>query len=77
MFTVGYGDISPISNLEKATSILFIMITSIQLPYSINTVGKFIEEITAYGEETMRKLSLINTYMEKRKISFNLQMEIR
>ncbi|CAK61699.1 unnamed protein product (macronuclear) [Paramecium tetraurelia] len=77
MFTVGYGDVAPVSNLEKATSVLFIMITSIQLPYSINTVGKFIEEITAYGEETMKKLSIINAYMEKRKISFNLQMEIR
>lgn len=63
MFTVGFGDIAPISNLEKVTTIIFIMITSIQLPYSINTVGKFIEEITAYGEETMRRLSIINTYM--------------
>lgn len=29
MFTVGYGEVVPVSNLEKGTIILFIVITSI------------------------------------------------
>lgn len=72
MFTVGYGDVIPKSRYEKITIILFILITSIQLPYSVNTVGTIIKEISAYGEEKKKKLRLINSYMQKRKIPFNL-----
>jgi potassium voltage-gated channel Eag-related subfamily H protein 5 len=42
MFTVGYGDITPKSGLEKIICILLILVSSIQLPYSINTVGSII-----------------------------------
>lgn len=72
MFTVGYGDVIPRNTLEKAVSILFIMITSIQLPYSVSTVGTIIKEISAYGEEKARKLRLLNSFMHKRQINQEL-----
>lgn len=42
MFTVGYGDITPKTKLEKSFTIIFIILSSIQLPYSVNTVGNII-----------------------------------
>ncbi|CAK66646.1 unnamed protein product (macronuclear) [Paramecium tetraurelia] len=77
MFTVGYGDLTPQSNLEYTICIIFIMIFSIQLPYSVNTVGAIIDEISKYSEQKLQKLRIINTYMTKKKISFQLQSQIR
>ncbi|CAD8055062.1 unnamed protein product [Paramecium sonneborni] len=77
MFTVGYGDLTPQSDLEYTICIIFIMIFSIQLPYSVNTVGTIIDEISKYSEQKLQKLRIINTYMTKKKISFQLQFQIR
>ncbi|CAD8198895.1 unnamed protein product [Paramecium pentaurelia] len=77
MFTVGYGDITPKSGLEKSICIFLILVSSIQLPYSINTVGSIIEKISDYGEETKNKLRTINSYMNKKRVPYNIQNQIR
>jgi len=45
---------------------------SLQLPYSINTVGAIISKISEYGEDKKRKLRIINSFMQKKKIPFQL-----
>ncbi|CAK63907.1 unnamed protein product (macronuclear) [Paramecium tetraurelia] len=77
MFTIGYGDVLPQSNLERIVCCLFIIMASLQLPYSINTVGAIISKISEYGEDKKRKLRIINSYMQKKRIPFPLQSEIR
>ncbi|CAD8048639.1 unnamed protein product [Paramecium primaurelia] len=74
MFTIGYGDLTP---QQYVTCIIFIMIFSIQLPYSVNTVGAIIDEISKYSEQKLQKLRVINTYMAKKKITYELQVKIR
>ncbi|CAD8140691.1 unnamed protein product [Paramecium octaurelia] len=74
MFTIGYGDLTP---QQHVTCIIFIMIFSIQLPYSVNTVGAIIDEISKYSEQKLQKLRVINTYMAKKKITYGLQVKIR
>ena len=49
MFTIGYGDVVPISYLERVIAILYMAICSIQLSYSVSTVGAIIDKISAYG----------------------------
>ncbi|CAD8122561.1 unnamed protein product [Paramecium sonneborni] len=77
MFTIGYGDVLPQSNLERIVCCLFIIMASLQLPYSINTVGAIISQISEYGEDKKRKLRIINSYLQKKRIPFQLQSEIR
>ncbi|CAD8121596.1 unnamed protein product [Paramecium sonneborni] len=77
MFTIGYGDVLPQSNLERIVCCLFIIMASLQLPYSINTVGAIISQISEYGQDKKRKLRIINSYMQKKRIPFQLQSEIR
>ncbi|CAD8172405.1 unnamed protein product [Paramecium octaurelia] len=77
MFTIGYGDVVPISYLERIVAILYMMICSIQLSYSVSTVGAIIDTISAYGQEKMRKMRKINTYMQNKKIEYQLQYQIR
>ena len=49
MFTIGYGDVVPISYVERVIAILYMAICSIQLSYSVSTVGAIIDKISAYG----------------------------
>lgn len=49
MFTIGYGDIIPINYIERVIAILYMMICSIQLSYSISTIGAIIDKISAYS----------------------------
>ncbi|CAD8096286.1 unnamed protein product [Paramecium sonneborni] len=77
IFTVGYGDVTPQSNIEKIVCCLFIVCASLQLPYSINTVGMIVQQITEYGEDKKKKLRIINQFMQKKQIPFDLQSEIR
>ncbi|CAK77489.1 unnamed protein product (macronuclear) [Paramecium tetraurelia] len=77
MFTIGYGDVVPISYLERVVAILYMMVCSIQLSYSVSTVGTIIDTISAYGQEKMRKMRKINSYMQNRKIEYQLQYQIR
>lgn len=56
MFTVGYGDISPSNDLERMFAIGFMMICSIQLSYSVNTVGTIIDRISSIDGEKLKKL---------------------
>lgn len=42
------------------------MISSIQLSYSVNTVGAVLEKITSFKEIKSKKLSVINNFMSKK-----------
>ncbi|CAD8192068.1 unnamed protein product [Paramecium octaurelia] len=77
MFTVGYGDITPQSTFETVLCIMFMMICSIQLSYSVSTVGAIIDKISFYSKEKRKKVQTINTYMQHKKISYELQFKIR
>ena len=72
MFTVGYGDITPVSFEERIFAIFYMMICSIQLSYSVSTVGAILDKISAYEEEKMKKVHTINTYMQNKKIGYEL-----
>lgn len=51
-----YDIILNLGDLEVIISICFMMITSIQLSYSVSTVGAIIDKISAYEEEKLKKL---------------------
>ncbi|CAD8162298.1 unnamed protein product [Paramecium pentaurelia] len=77
MFTIGYGDITPVSYIERIISIFYMMFCSIQLSYSVSTVGTILDQISAYEQEKMKKVHTINTYMQNKKIGYELQYQIR
>ncbi|CAD8126309.1 unnamed protein product [Paramecium sonneborni] len=77
MFTIGYGDVTPQSSAEKVVAVSYIIAASIQLPYSVNTLGTIIQQISVYTVEKKRKLRIINSYLNQQKISQDLQIQIR
>lgn len=61
-----------LGDLEILISLFFMMITSIQLSYSVSTVGTIIDKITVYEEANLKKLQTINTFMKTKKIGYQL-----
>jgi hypothetical protein len=45
MCTVGYGDISPITNIEKVFCMLIVLIGCGVYAYAINTIGQIFQDI--------------------------------
>jgi hypothetical protein len=47
--------------------------TCVQLSFSVNTVGEILNSISLSVENTTEKIRIINKYMNRKKISFELQ----
>jgi hypothetical protein len=45
MVTVGYGDISPASYIEKVFSVIMTLISCGIFAYAVNTIGSIFQEI--------------------------------
>ncbi|CAD8051279.1 unnamed protein product [Paramecium primaurelia] len=77
MTTVGYGDITAKNNLELLINNLTMFIASIVFAYSVNSIGIFVSNMYKGTMEYSRSVTLINTFMSKNKIQFELQTRIR
>ncbi|CAK68206.1 unnamed protein product (macronuclear) [Paramecium tetraurelia] len=77
MTTVGYGDITAKNDLELLINNLTMFIGSIVFAYSVNSIGIFVSNMYKGTMEYNRTVSLINTYMSKNKIQFELQTKVR
>ncbi|CAD8136310.1 unnamed protein product [Paramecium pentaurelia] len=77
MTTVGYGDITAKNNLELLINNLTMLIASIVFAYSVNSIGIFVSNMYKGAMEYSRSVTLINTFMSKNKIQFELQTRIR
>lgn len=73
MITVGYGDITPVSNLEKILCIFTMMISCGVFGYTLNFVGTIIQNLTQESKKIKQNLKIINKYMNNKRISKNLQ----
>ncbi|EAS05020.2 cation channel family protein (macronuclear) [Tetrahymena thermophila SB210] len=77
MSTVGYGDITPISEIELLWSLFSILMSSQMFAYSINTIGQLLREFSKKDQETQNKIYLINKYMIKKNVNKALKYQIR
>lgn len=57
--------------------VLFYLFSSIQLSYSVNTIGNIIQDMKNETEQNQQKIRLINEYMETKNVSNQLQIQIR
>ncbi|CAK82664.1 unnamed protein product (macronuclear) [Paramecium tetraurelia] len=77
MTTVGYGDITAKNDLELLVNNLTMFIGSIVFAYSVNSIGILVTNIYKNSQEYSKTVSLINKFMVKNKIEFDLQTKIR
>ncbi|KAL4460502.1 hypothetical protein ABPG74_000253 [Tetrahymena malaccensis] len=77
MVTLGYGDIVPITSMER----IFVIIMSLSscgiFAYSFNQIGEIIQEMQRSKAEFQQKMRQLNYLMSKRGIDTQLQTKIR
>lgn len=72
MTTVGYGDITAKNDLELLINNLTMFIGSIVFAYSVNSIGILVTNIYKNSIEYSKTVRLINKFMIKNKIEFDL-----
>ncbi|CAD8092518.1 unnamed protein product [Paramecium sonneborni] len=77
MFTVGYGDINPQNSLEKVFCICYMFLSTLQLSYSVNTIGTILTLLKEKNEIFRQKMTCINEFLKDKNISQQLQYKIR
>jgi voltage-gated potassium channel Kch len=65
LLTVGYGDITPVTNTEKIFVIVMAMITCGVFGYSINSIGLIFKEMEEKTEKFRNQLSFINSHLKR------------
>ncbi|EAS04885.3 cation channel family protein (macronuclear) [Tetrahymena thermophila SB210] len=77
MITVGYGDITPMTNIEIGTCIVIMTTACGVFAYSVNEIGTLIQDLRKNQQEIKKNLQTISRYMHNKNISNELRYEIR
>ncbi|CAK56469.1 unnamed protein product (macronuclear) [Paramecium tetraurelia] len=76
-FTVGYGDITPQNTSEKCFTIVYMFFCTLQLSYSVNTIGSILIQLKENNEEIKQKMTAVTEHMTNRQMSRGLQFKVR
>jgi len=74
MATVGYGDITPSSTLQRVISIILILFSTCVFAYVVNTIGNIYEERNQIDHSKKIKLVELNEYLRKKNVSRDLSV---
>ncbi|CAK69340.1 unnamed protein product (macronuclear) [Paramecium tetraurelia] len=76
-FMIGYGEIVPTNPIEKIFCICYMFLSTMQLSFSVNTIGTILTQIKENNEKIRQKMTCINEYMREKQISQSLQYKVR
>ncbi|CAD8183738.1 unnamed protein product [Paramecium octaurelia] len=77
MITVGYGDLSPQTPLERFFGVFFLLIACGVFSFTMNTIGNTMQQLSQKKDQYQRRIAEINGYMGKVKIPKQLQNQVR
>ncbi|EAR93587.2 cyclic nucleotide-binding domain protein (macronuclear) [Tetrahymena thermophila SB210] len=77
MITVGYGDILPITTLEKVVCIFIMMISCGVFGYSLNEIGAIFSNFYQVDNQINQKIGIIQRFMSRKNINPSLEYQIR
>jgi hypothetical protein len=77
MTTVGYGDITPVSNNELGFVIFIMMISSGLFAYIIGTIGGIVSENSSDSDAYREHASALNAFMRGHNIPLSLRVKAR
>ncbi|KRX02647.1 Cyclic nucleotide-binding protein [Pseudocohnilembus persalinus] len=75
MTTVGYGDVTPVNVYEAVILIFSMAAATMMFGYTINAIGLIFEDLTREGKLIKRQTSLLNRYLENKKVPNYLKIK--
>ncbi|EGR33240.1 hypothetical protein IMG5_058280, partial [Ichthyophthirius multifiliis] len=77
MITLGYGDVVPITNIEKIYVTFVTIISCGVFAYIVNTIGSIIQDINKNYQEFQHNVSQLSGYLTERGVNNNLIVKIK
>lgn len=65
MITVGYGDITPVNTQERLFVIVVMLISCGIFAYSLNSIGRILEELSKRDSIFRDNISLVTSYLKQ------------
>ena len=75
MATVGFGEFSPTSTIQRLTSIFFILFSTVVFAYTVNTIGEIYDERMQIDNLKKIKLVELNEYLKNKRVTRELSVE--
>ena len=77
MTTIGYGDVTPVTNPEKIFAMLIMILSSGIFGYTMNRIGNILQSFNETSAEYRVRLFQINQYMKRKNVPKELQARVR
>ncbi|KRX07934.1 Cyclic nucleotide-binding protein [Pseudocohnilembus persalinus] len=77
MCSVGYGDITPVNNLEICICTIFMLIICFRFAYFVSKMGQILKYIEKENNKKNEVIQQVNIFFRRNKISPELQYSIR
>ena len=77
MTTIGYGDVTPVTNPEKIYAMFMMILSSGVFGYTMNRIGNILQSFNETSLEYKIKLFQINQYMKRKNVPKELQARVR
>ena len=74
MATVGFGEFSPTSTLQRVACIFFILFSTVVFAYTVNTIGEIYDERMQIDNMKKIKLVELNEYLRNKNVSRDLNV---
>jgi hyperpolarization activated cyclic nucleotide-gated potassium channel 2 len=75
--TVGYGDITPQTSLEKGLLVVVTLFSSVVFGYMISSIGSIFSSLKEDSERYLNQMAAVNSFLKSRKVKPSLQLKAR
>lgn len=70
--TIGYGDISPVTDVEKLYVILIAILSSVVFAYTLSNIGQIFSQLNEIKKVHRYKMSLVQQFIIQRGVNKQL-----
>ncbi|CAD8060336.1 unnamed protein product [Paramecium sonneborni] len=75
--TIGYGDITPVTQIEKLFVIFVTLLSSIIFGYTISSIGAIFTQISENKNYLRDKMTMIDSFIKRRGLNKELQVRVK
>ncbi|EAR96926.2 cyclic nucleotide-binding domain protein (macronuclear) [Tetrahymena thermophila SB210] len=77
MTTLGYGDITPKTEIEQVFATSVGLLSTVIFAFSVSLIGEILKDISKRSSEFRSQMGKIETYLNKRKLNQKLKVKVR